>query len=638
KKTALFSRTTSYKHFSGKGLLEAWNYSADRLQALFSPAIWQTQWHLSKMGGFSRWAVFLLLFVSIAALQGRFRASLRRIENRWADSPDWYHSCLGLRLLRRSLLYLGMALLFGIYSSVHRSLFDIGLGRALFFVFLSLLLTRWGLDYLAFGLRGQPNELRSYATLHLKRVLRFFCVATITSILLIWIAGRSSLMTWLAGNFVAAFSLAWAFFFWRQIKAIVTKGVHIGQADPSPKWMALCKWWSYILFGWPLLLNLSGYGQLANYWVLAWFVTVAFLFWCRLLWLIIREWDNAHRAKVAATDTDQPHSIADELRWSLIQLVRLTWLVGLVAGLAWAWDSSGFLFVQLKQFINATIAMGSLSLSVKGIVLAALILYLTRLVVYVGRSLINERILDKRSLEQGIKDSILTISSYLTWGLGLILALGILGVDATSLAVVFGALSVGIGFGLQTIFNNFISGLILLFERPIQVGDTIEVNGLMATVKKINVRATVVETFDNVSVIIPNSELISQQVTNLTLKDNWIRRSLEVGVAYGSDIDLVQKTIMGIVKNSHKVRKRPQPDVIFTEHGDSALIFRLRVWVHLDDYWTVPSQIRCEIDSRFRELDIEIAFPQRDIHIRSTVTENSNQNQIIEHKIEDVKK
>jgi small-conductance mechanosensitive channel len=198
--------------------------------------------------------------------------------------------------------------------------------------------------------------------------------------------------------------------------------------------------------------------------------------------------------------------------------------------------------------------------------------------------------------------------------------------------VVFGGLSIGIGFGMQTIFNNFFSGLILLFERPIQVGDILEVNGLRAKVKKINVRATVVQTFDNASVIIPNSVLVSEQVTNWSLKDKRIRRRIQVGVAYGSNIDLVQNTLLEIARERSDVLKYPRPQVIFLDHAASALIFELRVWVGVDDYWMVPSQIRNEIDRRFGELGIEIAFPQMDVHIRSlpagvapsALTEDSN--------------
>jgi small-conductance mechanosensitive channel len=129
--------------------------------------------------------------------------------------------------------------------------------------------------------------------------------------------------------------------------------------------------------------------------------------------------------------------------------------------------------------------------------------------------------------------------------------------------------------------------------------------------------ATVVQTFDNASVIIPNSEFISQQVTNWSFKDKWMRRNLNIGVAYGSDIDLVQKTLLEIALKTRGVLKYPRPDVLFIDHADSALIFRLRIWVHVDDYYAVPSQIRCDIDRRFRELAIEIDFPQRDLHVRT---------------------
>jgi small-conductance mechanosensitive channel len=226
-------------------------------------------------------------------------------------------------------------------------------------------------------------------------------------------------------------------------------------------------------------------------------------------------------------------------------------------------------------------------------------------------------VLDARNFERGLKDSIITITTYVFWGLGLILALGVLGVNATSLAVVFGALSIGIGFGLQNIFNNFISGLILLFERPIQVGDYVEVNGVWAEVKKINVRSTIVQTFDNSTVIIPNSDFISQQVTNWSFKDPRMRRHVDVGVAYGSDIELVRKTLLDIAANTTDILNYPLPDVLFLDHGDSALIFRLRFWTHVDKYFSTTTDVRFQLDRRFRELNIEIAFPQRDIHIRS---------------------
>ncbi|NQU64881.1 MAG: mechanosensitive ion channel [SAR324 cluster bacterium] len=218
-------------------------------------------------------------------------------------------------------------------------------------------------------------------------------------------------------------------------------------------------------------------------------------------------------------------------------------------------------------------------------------------------------------METGLQESITTITVYLIWVFGLITALNLFGLNPTSLMVVFGALGIGLGFGLQSIFNNFMSGLILLFERPIQVGDDIEINSIWATVKKINVRSTLVQTYDNASLIIPNSDLINNQVTNWSFKDKRLRRQITVGVAYGSDIELVRETLLEIGKNTPKVLRYPAPEVLFSDFGDSALIFKLRLWTHIEDFLTVETETRFQIDRLFKERNISIAFPQRDIHL-----------------------
>ncbi len=616
KKTSLFTRSDRNRSLSGEAFQERLRLFGSRIGAVFSPALWKVQWGQIKMDGVARWAVFLIFLISITALQSRCRALLQRIEKS-CEGPGWYFRCMGLLLLRRSLPYLGMTALFGIYSSFQLSLLDIGLGRFLFHFFLILLITRWGFDYLEYGFRGPPTGLRSFASRHLKRLFRLFRTMAFVIIILTWVAGRDSLLTWMARDVLAAVLLAWTVVFWRQMKPVVAEGMRDGQAGPDPKWIALFRGWGYLVFGGTLLLNLVGYGHLAGHWIGAWTATAALLFWGWISLNAIREWHHDHQAEATAADEEHPLTSAHEWRWCLIHLVRDAWFFVLVASVLWVWDSDGYIQSHLGHSISLTFTIGSLKLSIKGIALAVAIIYLTYIAVRIGRSLLNHHILDKQPLERGLKDSILTISSYLGWGLGLLLALGVLGVNATSLAVVFGAMSIGIGFGLQNIFNNFISGLILLFERPIQVGDYIEINGLWAEVKKINVRATVVQTFDNASVIIPNSDLISQQVTNWSFKDKRMRRQIEVGVAYGSDIDLVQKTLLGVARETPEVLKYPRPDVLFIDHADSALVFRLRIWTHVGHYWQIPSQIRCEIDRRFRQLGIEIAFPQQDLHIRS---------------------
>jgi small-conductance mechanosensitive channel len=180
------------------------------------------------------------------------------------------------------------------------------------------------------------------------------------------------------------------------------------------------------------------------------------------------------------------------------------------------------------------------------------------------------------------------------------------------------ALGVGIGFGLQNVVNNFISGLILLFERPVRVGDYIEFGGKWAEIKRIGLRATTVQTFDQADVIIPNSDLVTKQVTNWTLSDRRARVAIPVGVVFGSDISLVMETLMACAKANSKVAKTPTPQVLYLSFGESSLGFELRVWaLDAEERLKVTSELHQEIDRNFREAKIEIAFPQRDLHLRS---------------------
>jgi small-conductance mechanosensitive channel len=247
----------------------------------------------------------------------------------------------------------------------------------------------------------------------------------------------------------------------------------------------------------------------------------------------------------------------------------------------------------------------------------------TRVVIHFWRILLEGKILADSGMEMGLQSSISRISVYLLWALGILVSLNVIGISAKSLAVIFGALGIGLGFGLQNIFSNFVSGLILLFERPIQVGDSVEVNGVWGSITKINVRATVVQTFDNASLIIPNSEFVSSKVTNWTFKDLRLRRNIDVGVAYGSDTELTRDALLEIAGNHPKVLKYPKPDVLFMDFGDSSLVFRLRVWTTLDPCLQAETDIRFEIERLFRERNIEIAFPQRDVHVRSVETQRS---------------
>jgi small-conductance mechanosensitive channel len=202
--------------------------------------------------------------------------------------------------------------------------------------------------------------------------------------------------------------------------------------------------------------------------------------------------------------------------------------------------------------------------------------------------------------------------------LGFLLAVSTLGFDVTKLTIMLSALGVGIGFGLQGVVNNFVSGLILLFERPVRTGDYVEVGGTWAEIKRIGLRATTVQTFDNADLIIPNGDLVNNQVTNWTLSSRKVRLTVQVGVAYGSNVSLVMEILMACADENSMVSKTPEPQVLFLNFGESSLDFELRVLVlDTDQRLLAKSELHQEIDRRFREANIEIAFPQRDLHLRS---------------------
>jgi small-conductance mechanosensitive channel len=228
------------------------------------------------------------------------------------------------------------------------------------------------------------------------------------------------------------------------------------------------------------------------------------------------------------------------------------------------------------------------------------------------------RIFPRTALDTGVQYTITTTLHYVILILAGLMALNILGFPLTNLALVAGALGVGIGFGLQNIVNNFLSGLILLFERPIKVGDMLVIDGQWGLVKEIRVRSTIFETFDKYVLIIPNSELVSNKVLNWTHYGAGINRlTLKVGVAYGSDVEQVRQLILEICRANPRVVAEPPPQVFFTVYGDSSLDFT--IWVHVSmpgDRMPATHELNRAIFEAFNAQGIEIPFPQRDLHIK----------------------
>ncbi len=236
------------------------------------------------------------------------------------------------------------------------------------------------------------------------------------------------------------------------------------------------------------------------------------------------------------------------------------------------------------------------------------------------RRVLKTRIFDKHQVDEGVQLVILKLTHYLLVGLGIIIAVQSIGLNLTSLAVVFGLLSVGIGFGLQNVAANFVSGLIILFERPIKIGDRITIGEVWGDVVNISLRATLIRTIDNIAIIVPNSEFISSRVTNWSYRDPKVRVHIPVGVAYGSDVPLVINSLLEVGRNHPEVMDDPPPEVWFTEFANSSLNFELLVWT-LDPKRRpeVISDLNKAIDEIFRRNHIQIPFPQQDIHIRSSV-------------------
>lgn len=291
----------------------------------------------------------------------------------------------------------------------------------------------------------------------------------------------------------------------------------------------------------------------------------------------------------------------------------------LVAGalLLWIVAYPGGTYI-LKHVTEANINVGSVSFNFLRILLILSAFYITRSVISVGTAFVRQLPARGIRMDASLIPPLQTATTYVSWGLFGLYVLHALGVSLTSLTVIAGGLSVGIGFGLQTIFNNFVSGLILIFGRSLQEGDIIDLGGISGTVRKIHIRATTVETFDNAVVFVPNSELVSNRLTNLTRNNLTVRRDVLVGVAYGSDVDLVIKLLREVGESHPNVLKQPAPSVLFSNFGASSLDFTLRVWLSdINVAIATLSELRINIDKVFRDHSVEIAFPQLDLHVRS---------------------
>ena len=234
------------------------------------------------------------------------------------------------------------------------------------------------------------------------------------------------------------------------------------------------------------------------------------------------------------------------------------------------------------------------------------------------RLILKDEILPKMSLPRGVGNSISSLTYYAMVLLGLLVALAAAGFEMSQFAIVIGALGVGIGFGLQNVVNNFVSGLILMFERPIQPGDVVEVGGTSGKVREIGMRATTLSTFEGADVVVPNGVLLNEKLINWTLSDMDRRIDVNVGVAYGSDPSQVLRLLMEVTRSTDGIASEPQPTVLFVGFGANSLDFSIRSWTNDFDNWVkIRSALTVRVHDALKNAGIEIPFPQHDLHLRT---------------------
>jgi small-conductance mechanosensitive channel len=274
--------------------------------------------------------------------------------------------------------------------------------------------------------------------------------------------------------------------------------------------------------------------------------------------------------------------------------------------------------MTLKDVLNISlIETERLAITISDILIVVLIIVITKTIIELLKRLFRKQAA-RENLDVGKSHAILQLLKYILWITAIVVCLDIIGINITIFLAGSAALLVGLGLGLQHVFQDFIAGIILLFEGSIKVGDVVEIEGTtVGRVKEISLRTSKIETRNNIIMIIPNSKFITDNVINWSHIEKRSRFSISVGVAYGSDVELVRDVLIECANQHHEVSKKPQPFVKFENFGESSLDFELYFWTSNNfGVEIIKSDIRFMIDKKFRENGIQIPFPQRDIHVK----------------------
>ena len=356
-----------------------------------------------------------------------------------------------------------------------------------------------------------------------------------------------------------------------------------------------------------IILCLNGYVYLSIFCSMIWFlVVVSFRLATALSWILKTGMENSktnyHLLSALITGIGIP------LIWLLLVISLFFW-----ASMQMSSNSNAFVTYFLKLKINIhghQLQIFSLCLSI--FLFFVFKCFINSFIEYLTKSSCS----DQKQRHQ-ILPSLKSITRYTGWVIYSLIVMIIFNVNITSILVVLGGLSVGIGLGLQTLVSNFICGLMIIFGKTCRPGDVIELDGTLGTVIRTEIRNTTIKTLDNCIITVPNSNLLDTQLHNWTRNNDLIRKDINIGVGYDADVDVTTKLLLEIAESFEGICKTPRPKVLFHDFGDHALIFNLRIWLHdIDNVFTVPSTVRYAINKRFKANGINIAYPQLDIHVK----------------------
>jgi potassium-dependent mechanosensitive channel len=331
----------------------------------------------------------------------------------------------------------------------------------------------------------------------------------------------------------------------------------------------------------------------------------------------------AHRRTGTQSTDTEVHAPLDLFLRLLIGAARIGLWSGVVLYIANLFPATSRWSTQAIQeliasFTTPVLSLGNRTYSIINLLILVALLFGILILAGVFTNLLRTRVLHRAGINRGLQEVIATLTKYAVIAIATIVVLQIWGLDLSSLAIFASALSVGIGFGLQDIAKNFGSGLVLVFERPIQVGDFVEVGEFKGTVERIGARSTEIKTLDQVSIIVPNSRFLANEVINWSHHNPVSRLHIPVGVAYHAHPEQVEAVLIEVAQSHPEVLKSPPPQVFFKGFGASALDFELLIWTSVPSrQFFLKSDLNFRIFAAFQERHIDIPFPQQDIHVRS---------------------